>query len=567
MDKNAKVGVIGGALALLIIIIVVVATVIGKLTPNKEVKQLSDYYQVPQGQALVIMDDTKFEKYAKVFDGVYYMDLETIKTYFNKRFYFDSKENILINTTPTEIIKAEVGSKEYSVNKNKVSTAYTIVKREVDEIYIALDFVAMYSDMRFQTFQNPDIVMIQCKWGDYLYATVKSDTQIRTGTSIKSEVLKELATDDKVMIINNGGSLENGFISVMSNDGVRGYVQKKALSENFYENVASTFEVPEYTNLTKDYTINLTWHQVTVQEANNKVNSMLERTKGITTISPTWFRIISEDGSLSSLASESYVEYCHNRNIEVWGLVDNFDKEVDTHQVLSRTSSREKLVNEIMAQAIKYNLDGINIDFESLMTETGPHFVQFLRELSVKCRSNQIVLSVDNYVPAAYNKFYDYTEQGAIVDYVVIMGYDEHHGNSEKAGSVSSINYFSTAIKDTMSMVPSDKIIMGIPFYAKLWKESVELGESKLSSENLGMTEAEQVLAKNNVEPKMDEATGQYYAEYQKDDSVYKIWLEEEDSVNTRMKLIYDAKLAGVASWRLGFEKAAVWDIILKYVN
>jgi spore germination protein YaaH len=567
MDKNAKIGIIGGAVALLIIIIVVASTIIAKLTPSKEVMELSDYYQVPEGEALVILDNVKYEKYAKIIDGVYYMDLETITSKFNDRFYFDSNENVLIFTTPTEIIKAEVGSTEFLINKNKESVAYTIVKRDVDEVYVALDFVARYSDMNVSTYQNPDRILIQSTWGDYQFATVKSSTQIRTKASIKAEILKEMKKGEEVMIINNGGDLSNGFITVMSNDGVRGYIQKKAISEVFDKAVSSTFQAPEYTSLKKDYTVNLAWHQVTNQEANNNLTTLLDRTKGVTTISPTWFRVNSEEGTLSSLASESYVDSAHSMNIEVWGLVDNFDANVDIHKVLSKTSSREKLVNEIIAQAIKYNLDGINIDFESLMTETGPHYIQFLRELSVKCRSNQIILSADSYVPASYNKFYDYAEQGIILDYVVIMGYDEHHGNSEEAGSVSSLGYFEGAINSTLEMVPKDKLIMGIPFYTRLWKEYVELGEQKLSSEALGMTDMNQILADNGVTPAWNEEAGQNYAEYQKGDATYKVWLEDDESIDAKMKQIYDAKIAGVASWRLGFETTSIWDIILKYVN
>ena len=254
-------------------------------------------------------------------------------------------------------------------------------------------------------------------------------------------------------------------------------------------------------------------------------------------------------------------------NLEVWGLIDNFDVNVDTHKVLSKTSSREKLINEIIAQAIKYNLDGINIDFENLKLETGPHYIQFLRELSVKCRSNQIILSADSYVPASYNKFYDYEEQGIILDYVIIMGYDEHHSNSEEAGSVSSLGYFEGAINSTLAMVPKDKLIMGIPFYTRLWKEFTELGEFKLSSEALGMSEMSKVLEANGVTPIWNEEVGQYYAEYQKGDATYKVWLEESESIDAKMKRIYDSKLAGVASWRLGFETTNIWDIILKYVN
>lgn len=567
MDKNAKIGIIGGAVALLIIAFIVASTIIAKLTPSKEVMELPDYYQVPKGQALVILDDVKYEKYAKVMDGVYYMDLETITSKFNKRFYFDSNENVLIFTTPTEIIKAEVGSSEYLVNKNKETSAYTIVKRDVDEVYVALDFVARYSDMNVSTYQNPDRIMIQSTWGDYQFATVKASTQIRTKASIKSEVLKEMNKGDEVMIINKGGDLSNGFITVMSTDGVRGYIQKKAISQVFDKAISSTFELPEYSSLKKDYTVNLAWHQVTNQAANNNLTSLLERTKGVTTISPTWFRVNSEEGTLSSLASESYVTSAHSMNIEVWGLIDNFDPNVDLHKVLSKTSSREKLINEIIAQAIKYNLDGINIDFESLKLETGPHYIQFLRELSVKCRSNQIVLSADSYVPASYNKFYDYKEQGIVLDYVVIMGYDEHHGNSEEAGSVSSLGYFEGAIQSTLEMVPKDKLIMGIPFYTRLWKEYVELGEQKLSSEALGMAEMSKVLEANGITPSWMEEAGQYFAEYQKGDATYKVWLEEEESIDAKMKRIYDAQLAGVASWRLGFETSNIWDIILKYVN
>lgn len=566
MDKNTKVGIIGGAVAVLIIVIVVASIIIGKLTPSKVVKELSDYYQVPEGEALVILDDIKFEKYAKVIDGVYYIDLDTITSKFNQRFYFDDNENVLIYTTPTEVIKAEVSSKDYTVNKNKTSLDYVIVKRVVDEVYVALDFISQFSDMRVTTYQDPDRIMIQYTWGDYQFATVKSSTQIRTEASIKADVLEELKSSDEVMIINNGG-LKDGFITVMSADGVRGYVKKKALSDVFDKEIASTYTAPNYTNLSKDYPINLTWHQITNAEANNSLSSLLDRTKGVTTISPTWFRVNSEEGTLSSLASESYVEKAHNSNIEVWALVDNFDANIDIYKVLSKTSSREKLVNEILAQAIKYNLDGINIDFESLSTETGPHYIQFLRELSIKCRSNQIILSADNYVPANYNKFYDYVEQGTVLDYVIIMGYDEHYSGSEEAGSVSSIGYVNQAISSTLSMVPKEKIIMGIPFYTRLWKEYVELGENKLTSEALGMEEAEQVLDKNGVTAVWNEATGQYYAEYQKEDEVYKVWLEEEESIDVKMKQIYDADLAGVASWRLGFEKASIWDVILKYVN
>lgn len=567
MEKRTKLAIFGSVAVIVVVLAIVVSYIVEKNTPSKEVKALSEYYQVPEGEAMVIMDDIVYEKNAKLLDGVLYMDLETITSKFNKRFYWDATENVLVYTTPTEIIKAEVGTKDYLVNKNKVSANYPIVKTVGTEVYLALPFVAEYSDMRYQAYENPDLVVIQCKWGDYLYATVEDDTQVRTEASIKSPILKELKKGDKVLLINNGGNQENGFLTVMTEEGIRGYAQKKRFSDSYYEKVTSTFEAPVYTNITKDYKVNLTWHQVTNQEANKKLGEILDSTKGITTISPTWYRINSVDGTLSSLASESYVEKAHSMGMEVWALVDNFDPNVNTFDVLSKSSSRERLINELIAEAIKYNLDGINIDFENLTVETGPHYIQFLRELSVKCRSNQIVLSSDTYVPAPYSKFYDRAEQGAILDYVIIMAYDEHHSKSEKAGSVASIGFLRNAIDEMLLQVPKEKLIMGIPFYARLWKEYTELGNPALSSEAVSMVSAEKTIEANKATKKWDDATGQYYAEYEKDGAKYKIWLEEEESIEAKMKLIHEADLAGVASWRLGFEKSSIWNVIQKYVN
>lgn len=567
MDRRAKQAILGTTTVILVIIAIVVGALMKKYTPNKEYMELSEYYTVPEDEAMLILDDSIYEKNAKLIDGTIYVDLDTITDKFNHRFYWDAKENYLIYTTPTEIIKTELGSKDYYVNKPKSSENYAIVKMIGDQVYVALEFVEKYSDITYTFYEDPSRVMVSCTFGDYLYADVTKEGKIRAGASIKTPMLSDVKAGDQLLLIDAGGSGAKGFTKVMTKDGIRGFIQNKQIGESYYEARKSTKTFPEYTNLSKDYTINLVWHQVTNMQANDNMGSLLEKTKNVTTISPTWFRVNSVDGTISSLLSESYIEKAHNMGIEVWALVDNFDTSVNSYDLLSSTSNRERLINELIAQAIKYNLDGINIDFESLTQETGPHYIQFLRELSVKCRTNQIVLSVDNYVPAPYSKFYDREEQGKILDYVIIMAYDEHHGNSEKAGSVASIGFVNDAINNTLAMVPADKIIMAVPFYTRLWKESVELGENVLSSEALGMDTIDSRLKENDATPVWDETTGQYYAEYQKDDATYKVWLEEDESIERKLKLISEANLAGIASWRLGFERASVWNVIQKYVN
>ena len=568
MDRRAKLAAAGSIFVLVVIVIAVSAILIKRFTPSREVMPLEEYYQAEEGDVLVMLHDQYCEETAKLIDGQIYFRFDMVQELFNHRFYWDENENILSYTTPTEIIRAEVGSQDYTVNMNKTTAQYQIVKTQGDAVYLAAEFVKQYSDMDYQFYEDPDRVTVQYEWKDYLYADVRRATQLRTEPDIKSPILRELETGEKLLYVDAATEQEqNGFVKVMTADGIIGYVQTRALTDSYYETLESDFEAPVYTSIQRDYTINMVWHQVTNQSANDNVMSLLENTKGITAISPTWFRIASVDGTLSSLASESYVARMKEQGIEVWALVDNFHPDVDTFQVLSYTSRRERLVNEIIAAAIKYGLNGINIDFESLDVETGPHYIQFLRELSVKCRTNGIVLSVDNYVPASYNAFYDREEQGEIVDYVIIMGYDEHHSRSETAGSVASIDYTREALENTLEEVPAEKIIMGIPFYTRLWREATIDGVTSLSSEALSMASAESVIEQYGAEPVWDEETGQYYIEYERDGAVYKMWQEEERSIEEKMKVIHDAQIAGVAAWRLGYETPEIWNVILRYVN
>lgn len=564
--KNRRTAVTA-VLFMIIIIVFFTVVLVNKLSPSKEVMDLTEYYNKNSGEVVLVLQNKIYEKPGKLIDGIVYIDYDTVVTEFNKRMYWDTNENLLVYTTPNEVIKAEVGSKDYYINKSKNSETYTIVKTDGDFVYIALDFVEKYSDIRYEEFENPSRVIIEYKWGEYLYSMVKKDTSLRVKPNIKSKILDELKVGEILTFLDTDEVVDAKFIKVMTKDGIVGYVRDKYLKESFYETMKSDFEKPNYTNISKDYTINLVWHQVTNQDANNALMGLLEKTKGVTTISPTWFSITDEQGNLSSIASETYVERAHNLDVEVWGLVDDFNKDVNMFNLLSYTSKREKLANELIANAIKYNLDGINIDFENISLDTGKHYIQFIRELAIKCRNNGVVLSVDNYVPMPYSEYYDRQEQGIVADYVIIMAYDEHHASSEISGSVSSIDYVKSAVDKTLEMVPKEKVIIGIPFYTRLWRETKVGDETKVTSEAYAMRKAENLLKDYEIEAKWDETTKQYYAEFDHEGALYKIWLEEEESIEAKMKIINENKVAGVAGWKLGLEKDNVWNVIIKYVN
>lgn len=562
--NNRKIVRIALAIAAAVILIAGVV-VVKKLIPSKKVMPLTDYYKTDDDRINVVLQNEKQEEQGLYLNGIAYIDYETVSGVIDPRFYWDANENLLIYTTQSEVIKTELGSSDYYVNKSKASVEYPIVKSIGEKVYIAANYIKMFSNIEYNVYENPERVVIQYDWGEeYLYTDVKKNTQLRTGASIKSDVLLQLKQGDKLVYVDTEEKVTKGFSKVMTEDGIIGYVKNKHVKQAYYKKMENEAVDKSYTHITKDYKINMAWHQVTNQDANENLLNVLSVTKGLNTISPTWFSVTSKEGNISSLASEKYVECAHNNDLEVWALVDDFNKEVDMYELLTYTSRREKLENELIASAIKYELDGINIDFENISSKAGPHYIQFLRELSIKCRNNGVILSVDNYIPASYNSHYNLEAQGEVVDYVVIMAYDEHHAGSEESGSVSSIDYVKDAVADTLKSVSKNQIIMALPFYTRLWSESTD---GKVSSVSCGMDQGKAYLEANGVKPKWDTETGQYYGEYQTDSGLNRIWLEDNKSLELKLKAVMAEDVAGVSGWKLGLESRSVWNVILKYVN
>ena len=575
------------AVKVLLFIIIVTAVIGGaflikKYGPSKEKADLKEYYGIEtENQLAVIVDNEVLGAKGILLDGRAYVEYSVVRDYLNGRFYVDYNENILLYTLPEGTITAEVGSTQYTLQKDKKSVDYVILKMEGSTAYISLDFVQEYTNLDFQTYTEPSRVMIVSDWGETTVATIKRDTQVRYRGGVKSPILTGVLKKDEVTVIED----EDNWKKIRTKDGYIGYVKTSCLKNEKATSISRPFEEQVYPNISKDYTINLAWHVVTNRTANNSVLSMIADTKGITTLSPTWFTVADTKGNLNSLASSQYVNYAHQSNREVWALVRDFDGGInsyeESYELLSRTSSRENLINQLIAEALKTGIDGINVDFEKISAECGEHYIQFIRELALKCRQNEIILSVDNYVPKGYNAHYNLKEQGIVADYVVIMGYDEHYSGSYESGPVASLEYVKSGIEETLKVVPKEKTINAVPFYTRLWKEvpktegelAAEEGTEaanypvKVTSVAYGMREAEQAIATAGAEIVVDEATGQNYAQWEADGATYKIWLEDHAALEEKLKLMKKYDLAGNAAWRLGFEKSGTWDLVLKYVN
>lgn len=553
----------------IVLIFVVIAISAGikfadKYSYSNEKKDLNEYFSIESTDEVpIVLQDELTEESAKLLDGVYYLDLGTVHKYFNDRFYEDKNEALLLITLPQETIRNEIGSKEYSTADGAVSEEYVISRYEGDTLYIAIDYVKKYANFSYEAFTDPNRMQIYTKWEEYKTAQLTKDTSVRYQGGVKSPILTDVAKGDKVTVIEE---MEK-WSKVKTSDAFIGYVENKQLTNYGTESPipVADYEEPVYTSILKPYKINLAWHAVAGVAGNDTLASVLEGTKGINTISPTWFALSDNEGNFTNFASKDYVTNAHNRGIEVWALIDNFtNKEtVDTYEVLSYTSKRTYLIENLINAVLEYDLDGINVDFEEISQDAGEHFIQFIRELSVACRTNGIVLSVDNYVPTGYTDHYDRREQGIVADYVVIMGYDEYYKGSSEAGSVASIDFVENGIKKTVEQVPPEKVINAVPFYTRIW----ETKGAELTSQAVGMELAEEFVQNHNIETRWDEVTCQNYGEIQEGDSFYQIWLEDEQSLEVKLNIMQKYNIAGVAEWKLGFEKSSVWDVIEKYLN
>lgn len=567
MNKRGKTIVAIAIFSIVVLVVLLTMMIYNNFKPSKEMLSLNEYYNVSDDEVLIILQDTVYDKKALYKDGIVYIDYQTVRDLFNDKMYWDENENILTYTTPNEIIQAEVGSSDYMVSKSmiksKLSSEYDIVKLSANNVYIAIDFVEQHSAMNYKFYSDPNRLLIEYIWDDFLFTDVIKSVELRSDANIKAPILTRLEAGDTLQLVNLSEVPKNKFTKVLTKDGVIGYVKNKNIKQSYYKKVESNYNSPEYTSLTRGGKVNLVFHQVFNNDSSSNLEYLIGQTKGVTTVSPTWYSIIDNQGNLSSLADKSYIKKANQLGIEVWALVDDFNTDISMFEILSHTSSREKLSNNLIEEAVQYKLNGINIDFEKITKDSGIHYIQFLRELSVKCRNNGIILSVDNYVPSAYTEHYYRHEQGEIVDYLIIMAYDEHYAGSDVAGPVASINFVKDAVKNTLELVPKEKVIVAIPFYTRLWKED----GTQLTSETLAMTPALTVLSDHNIEPEWDKETGHYYAEFEKDGLTYKMWQEDDKSIEEKLKAIHSGNVGGIAAWKLGLEKESIWNIIQKYID
>ena len=535
--------------------------ILEKYSYSKERADLNAYYGITGSQeAAIVLQDEIVEEKARISDGICYLDMATIHKYLNDRFYVDGGEGLLLYTLPEDIVRNSIGSSVKETAQGSEELGYTAAIWEGDTLYVALDYIKQYTNFSYQLFTDPYRIQLTTEWPSYEVASISKNTQVRVKGGVKSEILTDVQKGDQVSVLEQ---MET-WSKVKTADSVIGYVENKRLTGIRSEQPipVTDYQEPEYTSLTRDHKINLGWHVVASAGGNDTFNSVTANAGNLNVISPTWFKLCDNEGGYTSFASADYVQKAHDRGLEVWALIENIEYKdsISMYEILSSTTTRQKLIDSLMNDLITYGIDGINVDFEQLSMDCGEHFVEFIRELSAACRKNGKVLSVDNYVPRDFN---DRKEQGIVADYVIVMGYDEHYAGSKEAGSVASIDYVEDGIAQTVKEVPAEKVINAIPFYTRIWETT---GDG-ISSQAVDMVTAEQFISNHSITAEWDETTCQNYGEYTSGDSRYQVWLEDADSIKVKLNVMENYGIGGVAEWRLGFEKPEIWDVIGEYLD
>lgn len=563
--------------AAVILIVFAILTAAGSLAafiihilPNNRLIDLYEYYPDMSRDSLCIVlsgERLNYPPEPLYTDGNIYLPAAFVKEYLDPYLFFDERTGRVTVTTEDEVIRMTAGELPYRVNNEPMELDMAVImKGEIFYLPAGLLSELYGCDIRYEP-EYKTAIIDDAKTERVHASVTEKKAALRYEANRKSPVQAWLELSAEVVCYEQSGD----YTRVRAENGLLGFVLTKQLG-GFTAVPGVLSDVPE--PLVRESKVRLLWDQI-YSVSGNSAEEKREPVDGLTVLSPTWFKFDKSgmNGDIISFADRAYVEWAHQTGYEVWGLVtDNFDSEV-SHLILSDTVVREKVIDRLLELSTEYGLDGINIDFENVKKDDRDFYLQFIREFAPFTRKAGLVLSVDMYVPKPYNMYYNHAEVGKSADYVIIMAYDEHHATSPISGPVASIGFVEEGITGTIAMVPPEKVILGLPFYTRVWRE--ERGQndavSGVTSRSYGMNRGWRTFTDKGIEPEWDSVAGAYYAEYSETEDnasvVYRSWLETVRSIEEKLKLARQYSLAGIAGWSRGFEDPAVWEKINEYIR
>ena len=497
-----------------------------------------------------------------------FLPLSFMQEHIDNSIIFDEKSMSIIITTTDKVIQMPTDSLTYFVNQKPVDLQVSPIISKEGQLFVAIDPLLSYYPIQYSVLKDTGAVWVQKNGDHYIQGEITVEDvhpeklRLRTEPSLKSPYTAEMSKQESIVI----EAEEQDYYLVRKENGLSGYINKKYVKKN-KEVTITISEKSEVLDLPQiNGPIHLTWEAVyTKNPDHTQIPDML----GLNVVSPSWFSLTGNDGSISNLASLEYSKWAQSKGYQVWGLFSNSFDPVLTHEALKDFETRQKIIIQLLHFSQMYQLQGINFDIENVKQEDGPLVTQFMREATPYLHEAGLVVSMDITFYAGENNnwssFYERSKLAGIVDYLIIMAYDEHSGSSPVAGSVSSLPWVEKNLQNLLNEVPKEKLILGVPLYTRLWKEQQkEDGTTEVSSQALSMAKVKEWLAEKGLQPAYDEESGQNYVEYyaEEEKATYKVWIEDELSLSKRANLASTYQLAGVASWSRNFGDQTAWTAI-----
>ncbi|MET3616412.1 spore germination protein YaaH [Peptoniphilus olsenii] len=534
-----------------VFVLIALAALAFLFVENRGSKKVSTIYD---GFAFLSEDEYVDKEDFDMIDGMIYLSLDYINKNIDKNIEFDkSKGEIIIDNEKAHKVLT-LNSKEAQFNDGTVELRAPAIEKDGK---ILLPIESFIYDYKVRLRYNRDIQLLLLDREDIKYkkSTTKEGAVLLEDNSKRSPIIKRLKKDEPIYIYDESGK----YYKVRMIEGYAGYIEKDFVNENFEEEILDSHESSQTSK-----PLNITWDYTYAEHSQEKVEK-IQDINGLDIIIPTWFSIKNGNGDMIDRGNFDYIDRYNNLGIEVWGYLDNsFDPEI-THEALSNESTRTKIVNKTLELCNKYNMKGLNIDFEHTNIDDRDFITEFVKELKEKV-GNDLIISVDvtpQISSDVTKEPYDRKKLSNIADYIIVMAYDQHWSSSEEAGSVAQYKWVEGSINVLFRTIPNEKMILGVPTYSRLWKES----NGKVTSKTISMSETLKLISDKNLKPVWDEESSQNYVEYSENGAVYKIWIEDAASIEKKVSLVNKYNLSGVASWRLGFETKDIWDVIEKEIQ
>lgn len=524
-------------------------TVFNKAKGSNQYSKFSESFHVIYGDRVLPKEQAMRE------DGQFYLSLEGIKENFDDSAHYDEGKNAVVfnNKLGEKILPLD--SNEGSINGGKIGLRDPIVKKD-DHIYVPVE--AFVHDYHVIMHYNKDKNVLLIDDRDTSYATGKlsgDGVNLREEATTNSPIMATLKADCDLIVFGK----ENDWYHVRERDGLIGWIREDNISvETLDGEYVKKSDEPTYSAVNKP--LNITY-DYTYAQVKDSVVQNIKPIEGLDVIIPTWFSVENANGDIKDRGDIRYVENYAKLGIDTWAYLDNsFDPEL-THAFLQNEEARKKAVGLLVNLTKSYGMKGINIDFENTKLEDRDGITTFVREVAEAAKAENLLVSVcvtPQISKDVEDELYDRKALAEVSDYVVLMAYDQHWGTSQKAGSVAEYKWVEGNVNLSLKDIPPEKFILSVPFYARLWQEQ----DSKMTSQAVGMKTTADYVASHNLEPVWDEDAKQYAIQQEVNGNSEKIWIENGDSVAWKVSLMRKYNLAGISSWRLGFETPDVWTTI-----